>query len=43
MNSPALDVSALAGLENLEYVNLFPSARIVDQSPLENIPQVVLD
>ena len=43
VNSPALDVSALAGLENLEYVNLFPSARIVDQSPLENIPQVVLD
>jgi Leucine-rich repeat (LRR) protein/tRNA A-37 threonylcarbamoyl transferase component Bud32 len=43
VSSPPLDITALAGLKNLESVSLFPSTRIIDRSPLENIPQVMLD
>ena len=43
VQSPPLDLSALSNLTSLEYVHLFPSTRVRDQSPLSHVSTVEFD
>ena len=43
IQSPPLDLSTLRNLTSLEYVHLFPSTRVRDQSSLSHVPTVEFD
>ena len=36
-----LDIQALSGLENLQFLSLFPSDEVLDWSPVEHVPNVI--
>ena len=43
INSPPLDISALAGLTELDTVTLFPAVRIQNRSPVEHVPNLAIN